>query len=129
MRIKLSLAKGDVFLVAITVVIIGLFFLWNGVIVEGKQDDSCADLCAYIVVDGKLKKVLDLNEIRNTQTIKLDDVDMVIQAKQGMIRVKSSDCPDKICVQAGWLTEPEDIAICMPNKTFVVVKEILEEEK
>ena len=129
MKIKLSLAKGDVFLVVLTVIIIGVFFLWNGMIVEGKQDDSGADLCAYIVVDGKLQKVINLSELRSTETIELDDVNMTVQAKRGKIRVKSSDCPDKICVQAGWLTEPEDIAVCMPNKTFVAVKEILEDER
>ena len=128
MRIRLGLAKGDVFLVAVIGIIIGILLLWGVVAVEGKQGDSGADLCAYVVVDGKIKKVIELSELQGTQNIKLDDVNMTIQAKQGKIRVKSSDCPDKICVQAGWLTEPEDIAICMPNKTFVAVKEINEEE-
>ena len=34
---------------------------------------------------------------------------------------ESSDCPDQICVHAGWLAKDMDIAICMPNRVSVVV--------
>lgn len=47
---------------------------------------------------------------------------IVIEVKNGKIHFKESDCPDKVCVHTGWLSLPGQTAVCLPNKTSVVIK-------
>jgi hypothetical protein len=47
---------------------------------------------------------------------------MSIEIKQGRIRVRKSDCPRKICVNAGWIKTPGQVIACVPNKVLVEVK-------
>jgi len=44
---------------------------------------------------------------------------IVIEVKGGRIRVKDSDCPQKICVKHGWLRYANDVIVCLPNKTIL----------
>ena len=39
----------------------------------------------------------------------------------GAVRFESSDCPDQICVHAGWMRLPGQSAACLPNKLIVKV--------
>jgi hypothetical protein len=34
-------------------------------------------------------------------------------------RIMASPCPNRICVNRGWLTAPGDTAICIPNRVAV----------
>lgn len=49
-------------------------------------------------------------------------IDMEIEVSPGMARVLHSDCPDKICVNTGWLTESGQTAVCMPNRVTVTME-------
>jgi len=44
---------------------------------------------------------------------------IVIEVKDGKVRVKDSDCPQKICVKHGWLKYAHDVIVCLPNKTII----------
>lgn len=46
---------------------------------------------------------------------------MVFAVENGGVRVKSSDCPDKICVKTGLVTAEYQTAVCLPNKVAVYV--------
>ncbi len=46
---------------------------------------------------------------------------MVFLIENGGIRVKSSDCPDKICVKTGLVTAEYQSAVCLPNRVAVYV--------
>lgn len=77
---------------------------------------------AVITRDGSKVAELDLNLVQTPEYITLDDgIDVTIVAEKGSIRFVAADCPDKICVKTGTLTQPGDQAICMPSKTIVRV--------
>lgn len=38
------------------------------------------------------------------------------------VRVRSSPCPDQVCVQFGWLQFHDDFAACLPNSMIVVLE-------
>ncbi|MDD4263056.1 MAG: NusG domain II-containing protein [Firmicutes bacterium] len=38
-------------------------------------------------------------------------------------RVKSSPCPDQVCVQFGWLSLNSDFSACLPNSMMVVIED------
>ena len=43
----------------------------------------------------------------------------LIEIKAGQARVKQADCPNQVCVHAGWLSKPNQITFCAPNKVKV----------
>ncbi|MBB6479660.1 NusG domain II-containing protein [Spirochaeta isovalerica] len=48
--------------------------------------------------------------------------DTVIEIKDGKAHIADSPCPDKLCVQMGWLENPNDWAACLPNGVFVTLQ-------
>ncbi len=66
---------------------------------------------------------IDLDTVEQPGEIKLPGkFDETIQFEKGRIRFKDADCPDKLCVKSGWLTEIGDIAVCLPNKAIVFIR-------
>jgi hypothetical protein len=74
---------------------------------------------ASVYHEGKLLKPLRLDK---DQEIILLDGKMLIEVKEGRIRVKKSDCPRKICVNTGWIKTPGQIIVCVPNKVLLEIK-------
>lgn len=50
---------------------------------------------------------------------------ITFEVKDHSIRFLDSDCPDKVCIKAGFLRRDMDIASCLPNKTVLTVSEKL----
>ena len=47
----------------------------------------------------------------------------VVEVDGNRARVKSSPCPDQVCVQFGWLAKPHDFSACLPNATMVTIED------
>lgn len=110
------LKKGDIYLVLLVGFIVILLL---GINYHNKKSTS---LIAEIRRDGNLVQRIDLNKVQKPQYIELKNgIKMTILAEKGRIRVLHADCPKKICVKAGWLTKPGDIAVCIPSDTTVMI--------
>ena len=46
---------------------------------------------------------------------------ITFQVRDHAIRFLSSDCPDKVCVNTGFLRNDLDVASCLPNRTSLFV--------
>ncbi len=46
---------------------------------------------------------------------------IVLEVKDGRVRVKDSDCKQKICVKHGWLRSYNDVIVCVPNRTIIYI--------
>lgn len=79
---------------------------------------------ALIHKDGKLIKEYSLDQKR---VIKLED--MIMEIEEGRIRVIESDCPNKICVKAGWASTPAQTIVCAPNKVLIEIAGFTKEVK
>lgn len=113
-------SKSQKFAVIALAVIIAAsaIFLAFQMLVKGEN------LCAVVSVDGQKVAVVVLDEKRSRSEIDLEKhfgVKVVLETEGDRIRFKTSSCPDKICINNGWLSRDMDIAVCMPNKTSVVV--------
>lgn len=75
---------------------------------------------AEVLYNGNTIKKLPLN--KDTVYIPDENKNIIIEIKNNKIHIKESDCPDKICVNTGWLSAPGQTAVCLPNKMSVVVK-------
>jgi hypothetical protein len=71
-----------------------------------------------ISVDNKPMYTLLLRDNR-TVTVKGPLGESVIEINKGKVRMKSSPCPDQICVFQGWIDR--GAIICLPNKVIVSV--------
>lgn len=112
------LKKGDIILIVFIGIIAGLVLAWN---TFSSASDS-SQITAVITQDGKLIKKIKLNDVKNSEYVYLNEgIKQVILAEKGRIRFSESECRDKICVKAGWLTKTGDKAVCMPAKTVITI--------
>lgn len=120
MKAMPRLKKGDLIIIILLVIVACASPFWKSLKPKGKGEEK---LIADVIRDGKLIKELDLNQIQKPQSITLEDgIKLTVLAQHGRIRIANSDCQDKICVDAGWLTKPDDMAVCLPSKTIVRIK-------
>lgn len=78
-------------------------------------------LVAEIYHNQTLERTIDLDRAIN-ETITLDAEGKVhIEVLDHRVRFVDVDCPDKICEHAGFLGKEGDIAVCMPNRYYMVV--------
>lgn len=71
-------------------------------------------LYGEIYLEGNLIKTVPLD--KNT-VFSLDEAPAVtFEVCDLAVSFKSSDCPDKVCVNSGWLSQAGDFAACLPNR-------------
>jgi len=108
---------GDKIIIAAIIAIAAIFMVWHTVGVSHDQQ-----LTAIVTKKGKVVKQIQLNELREPETIYLNnEFHQVIRAEKGKIRFLESDCPNQICVQTGWLTKSGDSAVCLPSKVVLTI--------
>lgn len=78
---------------------------------------------AYITQNRNKVENIDLDQVKDTREIQLPNVNVTVQVEKGRIRFLKSDCPDQICVKAGWLEKTGDFAACLPNKAIIIIKD------
>ena len=77
--------------------------------------------------DGELTLSFALNdstEIRSYQ-LTVDGGVVTLEIKDGAVRLAPTSthyCPERICRQTGWITQPGASIICVPNKLVVRIK-------
>jgi hypothetical protein len=124
------LKKGDVILLLIAV--FGLLTVL--LLGRGSADSSTSvnsnmtkgeQLVAVVKKDDEIIREINLTGLRNQQVIKVHSLyDATIVAENKRIRFMESGCPDKICVNAGWLNRPGDVAVCLPNKIIIKLETV-----
>jgi hypothetical protein len=91
-----------------------IFFLVN-------QDK--APLTAQISVNGSTVAKIDLNSSRSNRLINISGHlgTSIVEVKPGAIRMKFSPCPDKYCMETGWIDQPGQIIACIPNRIIIKI--------
>lgn len=72
----------------------------------------------FVVVQQNNKVVYN-DDISKERELKFGNV--VVEIKNKKVRIKESSCPYKICVHTGWISNPYQQIICVPNKTVVKI--------
>jgi len=113
------LKKGDIILAAaILIVSTAGFFTVNYL----KGADNGYKI-ATIKHDNKTIRRINLDTLKEPENINITgDYNIVISVEKGRIRFLASDCPDKTCVKTGWLDELADTAVCLPNRTIIIIE-------
>ncbi len=85
---------------------------------------SNLSLCTNIVgiyQNNKLVKTIDLNSVTKEYeiTLKGEAGKNTILVSRGHIKMKSAQCPDKVCVNHGELKSNTSPIVCLPNKVVI----------
>jgi hypothetical protein len=82
---------------------------------------SAAGQVANIYIDGVCVRSVDLSQLKGpeTYTVETEGGQNVIQIEPGRICVQEADCPDQVCVQAGWLTDSTAPIVCLPHQLVI----------
>lgn len=62
-------------------------------------------------------------DLQNDGRINLEQfgIHMVLEIRNGRVRVSSSDCQQQLCVRHGWIDKPMEAIFCLPNNITVEV--------
>ncbi len=78
-----------------------------------------------IVQNGEVIREIDLSRVAEEYSFVIESADggkNVVTVQPGRICVSDADCPDRICVERGWLTDEAAPIVCMPHKLMIRVK-------
>jgi hypothetical protein len=94
------------------------------IFVASGQDRDTSTTYAVITIDGKSYKTIPLSDHSGTDTftIRTDAGYNTIVVKDHTIGIIESDCPDKICIQEGFISKPGATVICLPHKVMIEVR-------
>lgn len=45
-----------------------------------------------------------------------------IEVRDGKVRVIDSDCRNKVCIAAGWISKTGQWIVCLPNDVFILIE-------
>lgn len=74
-----------------------------------------------IYQNGELIEKIDLTTVTGEREIELSGEygSNIVYISNGSIKMKSADCPDKICVKHGELESAGSPIVCLPNKVII----------
>ena len=74
-----------------------------------------------VYVDNKLKKTFNLNNNSRYLIDTKKGYNLLI-IKDGKARIVDADCPNKICVDKGFISKNDESIICLPHNVVVTVE-------
>ena len=81
---------------------------------------------ANIFLDGTAVRSVDLSQVSEPFEFTLTAADgrgfNVIRAEPGRIAVIDADCPDRVCVEAGWLSDSASPVVCLPHRLVIRIE-------
>lgn len=114
------LKKGDVVLIGVLTAVIVILLI--GISIYKNSGENTHKL-AIIKINDTVIKEIDLDTVIEPMEIELSGAyNEVILVEKGRIKFKEADCPDKLCVEFGWLSEKGDMAVCIPNSALIKIE-------
>ena len=78
---------------------------------------------ARISRDGVLLEEIDLNRVDEPYTLTLEDGSgtNTVAVERGRVCISEADCPDRICVNQGWISDGTVPIVCLPHKLIIEI--------
>ena len=79
-----------------------------------------------VVQDGVVLQEIDLSAVRGEYSFDVQwpgGGSNTVCVEPGRICVSEADCPDKICIAQGWLTDEAMPIVCLPHRLIIHVKD------
>lgn len=109
----------------IWIIILAAVLLVSGGAALWLNSRTAPGMTANVYQDGICIASFDLSAVTGTvrREIRCEHGVNVIEAERGRIRVAEADCPDQVCVRAGWLTDSAAPVVCLPHKLVIRLEE------
>lgn len=72
---------------------------------------------AFIYEDGELVHKIELNKVTKSYTLQIGGNTVLVE--KGQISMLEADCPDKVCVKQGAISDGARPIICLPNDVII----------
>ena len=109
--------SNKIYIVVVIVLVFELMMLvWQNI---RSKDNTVAE----IVSDGKVVNTIDLSDIDEAYEFEVRNESGYnkIRAEKGRIAVIEADCPDKVCVNQGYITGGGLPIVCLPHKLTITM--------
>ncbi len=103
----------------IDILIISLLFICAVILYFGLNLYNNHSAEAEISINGKVFKTIALNENKVFSINTLQNIKFEIKDKK--IRFIESDCPDKVCINTGFIGTVGQTAVCLPNNVSIKI--------
>jgi len=113
----MRLKKGDVMLTALVLLAaLSLFLVFLRM--------PSQNVTAVISLDGTVKDKIALTGLSEPITFEYQNLGYrnIVRAENGRIRVEAADCPDKVCLNTGWISRPGQSIICLPAHLVIRIE-------
>mgnify|MGYP000852373945 CR=1 FL=1 len=115
------MTKGDRWLLLLLVVVGFSLLAWKALSYPSSAQQ------VQVFRDGEVILSFTLNSSAEIRTYQLtvDGGVATLEAKDGAVRLAPTSahyCPERICMQTGWINQPGASIICVPNKLVVRIK-------
>ena len=105
------------------IAVLALFALTPLFFMSGEKSEARE---AVITVDGEVVRRVSLEREEEFEIVTLYGKNQ-IAVKKGKIRVEDADCPAKICVKHGAISEVGEAIACLPHKLLIEIKETMDD--
>jgi len=81
---------------------------------------------AQVIQDGVVIREIDLSRVSREYSFVVESPDggsNTVLVQPGRICISEADCPDKICVHQGWLTDESLPIVCLPHRLIIAIKD------
>jgi len=87
-------------------------------------DKSSTGNYASITLDGKPYKTIDLTNHRGEEQFPIETEHgyNIIAVRNSSIGIIEADCPDQLCIKAGFIEKPGELLVCLPHKLMIEIK-------
>ena len=73
-----------------------------------------------IYVDNELYKTYDIDD-EDEIKIESEEGYNVVKIHNHGAQITEASCPDKVCIQEGFITKPSESIVCLPNKVHIKI--------
>lgn len=113
------ITKGDKLLIIFILISSVLIFVGFSAYGFSKKDTY-----AVIEVNGEFYQKISLGKNGPNLKMKVNGMlgETEVEVAEDKVRIISSPCPDKDCVNQGWIKKPGQVLVCLPNRVVIKIE-------
>ena len=80
----------------------------------------------HVIQDGTVIREIDLSRVSQEYSFEVEGPEggsNTVLVQPGRICISEADCPDRICVHQGWLTDQPVPIVCLPHRLVIALKD------
>lgn len=99
-----------------------IVFAASGLYITWLNNTRGDQLIATVQSDGTVVREIDLSSVVEPYQFQVEDGRggyNIVAVERGRIRVSEADCPEQVDVRQGWISQPHQTIVCLPNRLVI----------